>query len=76
MPRLRISSGALAFRRRFFPDAVDAEWNDWRWQMRNRIKDLPTLARIVQLSDDARGQHSSVTAARSRSASAPITRAC
>jgi lysine 2,3-aminomutase len=54
VPRLRISSGALAFRRRFFPDAVDAEWNDWRWQMRNRIKDLPTLARIVRLSDDER----------------------
>jgi lysine 2,3-aminomutase len=55
VPRLRISSPALAFRRRFFPDAVDAEWNDWRWQMRNRIKDLPTLARIVRLSDDERG---------------------
>ncbi|HUR32348.1 MAG TPA: KamA family radical SAM protein [Vicinamibacterales bacterium] len=54
IPRLRISPGSLAFRRRFFPDATDAEWNDWRWQMRNRIKDLPGLARIVQLSEDER----------------------
>jgi lysine 2,3-aminomutase len=46
---------AQAFRRRFFPDATDREWNDWRWQLRNRIRDLDKLERIVTLSDDERG---------------------
>lgn len=49
-----------AFRRRFFPDATSAEWNDWRWQLRNRIKTLAHLEKIFQLSDDERaavGRH-------------------
>ncbi len=43
-----------AFRRRYFPDATTVEWNDWRWQLRNRIKSLAHLERIFQLSDDER----------------------
>jgi len=29
-------------------NASDAEWNDWRWQMRHRISDVETLERYVQ----------------------------
>ena len=29
-----------------------AEWNDWRWQMRTRIRTLDELARIFTLSED------------------------
>lgn len=54
VPRLRISERSRAFRRRFFPAATDRDWNDWRWQVRNRIRDLPTLVRILNLSDDER----------------------
>jgi lysine 2,3-aminomutase len=46
---------AREFRRRFFPEATEREWNDWRWQLRNRIRDLDKLERIVALSDDERG---------------------
>ncbi len=42
------------FRARCFAQATDAEWNDWRWQLRNRIKDLNGLARAFQLSEDER----------------------
>ena len=42
------------FMRRHFPDATAAEWNDWRWQLRNRIKSLDALERIVTLSEDER----------------------
>ncbi len=49
-----ISERSRAFRDRFFPEATDAEWNDWRWQVRHRIKDSAELERIVQLSDDER----------------------
>jgi lysine 2,3-aminomutase len=52
--RLVISARAHAFRKRFFPTAQAHDWNDWRWQLRHRIKDLDTLARILCLSDDER----------------------
>ncbi len=40
-----------AFRRSFFPEVTDQEWNDWRWQSRNRIRTLGQLERILELSD-------------------------
>lgn len=46
------SERSRAFRRKFFPDATAADWNDWRWQFRHRIRDLGTLARFIRLSDD------------------------
>ena len=49
-----ISPRARAFRKRFFPTTSAQEWNDWRWQLRHRIKDGETLARIMRLSDDER----------------------
>src|SRR5262245_2954069 len=52
--RLVISARAQTFRKRFFPTASAHDWNDWRWQLRHRIKDLDTLARIIRLSDDER----------------------
>jgi lysine 2,3-aminomutase len=52
--RLVISARAHAFRKRFFPTVQAHDWNDWRWQLRHRIKDLGTLARILRLSDDER----------------------
>jgi lysine 2,3-aminomutase len=30
----------------------DSEWNDWKWQLRNRIRSLSDLERIINLSDD------------------------
>ncbi|MGE0212763.1 MAG: KamA family radical SAM protein [Parvibaculaceae bacterium] len=42
------------FRKRFFPDATTAEWNDWRWQARNRIRSLEMLERVFDLSEDER----------------------
>ena len=55
--RFPISAAADAFRKRFYPDVSVAEWNDWRWQVRHRIKDLKDLSRIIRLSDD---EHSAV----------------
>ncbi|MBX3315593.1 MAG: KamA family radical SAM protein [Phycisphaeraceae bacterium] len=42
------------FRARVFPDATDAQWNDWKWQLRMRIRDLETLQRAFTLSTDER----------------------
>jgi len=50
--RFPINPAAQAFKKRFFPDASLAEWNDWRWQLRARVKTLQDLARIIRLSED------------------------
>ncbi|MEZ5891874.1 MAG: KamA family radical SAM protein [Parvularculaceae bacterium] len=54
MAAFPFSDRSRAFRDRFFPEASDADWLDWRWQVRNRIKSLETLERIFALSDDER----------------------
>mgnify|MGYP001183196686 CR=1 FL=1 len=33
---------------------LPAEWNDWRWQMRNAVRSLEQLERAVPLTDDER----------------------
>ena len=49
-----ISDAARAIRAKCWPDATDAQWNDWKWQLRNRIKDLPGLERAFTLTDEER----------------------
>ncbi|MEX0695775.1 MAG: KamA family radical SAM protein [Rhodospirillales bacterium] len=53
-PFFPVGDEATAFRRRFFPNSSLSEWNDWRWQLRNRIKSLAELERIFVLSDGER----------------------
>lgn len=31
-------------------DVEEDEWNDWRWQLRNRIMDLDTLKKVINLT--------------------------
>lgn len=50
--RFPIGQASRAFYRRFWPGTGPAEWNDWRWQMRARIRTLDELARIFRLSED------------------------
>lgn len=54
--RLSCLSGpaAKAFRLRHFPDVSPATWNDWRWQMRARIRSIGELERIFTLSAEER----------------------
>jgi lysine 2,3-aminomutase len=49
-----IGEQADAFRREFYPEATLSDWNDWRWQLRNRIRDREGVERIFVLSDDER----------------------
>lgn len=49
-----IGNVAEQFRRRFFPAASALEWSDWRWQVRNRIRNLAELERVFVLSDSER----------------------
>src|SRR5690242_20193328 len=49
-----VNRDTRAFYRRFYPETSTAEWNDWRWQMRTRIRTLSELERIFALSSDER----------------------
>lgn len=53
-PRIQavVSARSDEFRRRHFPAARRSEWNDWRWQLQNRVRDLKRLVQIVRLSAD------------------------
>jgi len=52
VPRLTISPRSDAFRRRFYPQATTRDWNDWRWQNRNRVRTLADLARMIRMTED------------------------
>ncbi len=40
------------FRNHFYPGITESEWDDWRWQLRNRIRDQDGLERIFVLTED------------------------
>ncbi len=46
----RSSPPTQAFRQRFFADVTDAQWDDWRWQARHRIRTPEQFAHMLQLS--------------------------
>ena len=50
----RTSPPTRAFRKRFFPTVSDREWNDWHWQIANRIKRLDQAEIMLHLSSDER----------------------
>jgi lysine 2,3-aminomutase len=52
--RFPASKRSHAFLREIFPDAGMDSWNDWRWQVRHRIRSLPELERVFDLSEDER----------------------
>jgi lysine 2,3-aminomutase len=54
VPRFPQGPGARAFARQFYPEATRAEWDDWRWQLRRRIRSLAELERIFDLSPGER----------------------
>ena len=34
-----------------FQDVTEELWNDWRWQLRNTIRDVKTLEKVIDLTD-------------------------
>ncbi len=53
-PRFSISPRSRAFLKRFYPNATTDDWNSWKWQVRNRIRRLEDLERILRLTADER----------------------
>jgi lysine 2,3-aminomutase len=50
--RFPISRESRRFLQQYFPEASADDWNDWRWQSRNRLRTLAKLSQIFRLSDD------------------------
>lgn len=43
-------------RAKYFPNVTDEEWNDWTWQVRNRIETAEDLEKYVKLTaEEERG---------------------
>ncbi len=40
----------------YFPDVTDLEWNDWHWQVRNRITKAEDLKKYLNLTDNETGE--------------------
>jgi len=36
---------------KYFPNVTDEEWNDWHWQVRNRITTIDDLKKYIKLTD-------------------------
>ena len=39
-------------RKELFPNVTDEQWNDWHWQVRNRIETLEELKKYVKLTEN------------------------
>jgi lysine 2,3-aminomutase len=37
-------------RKEYFPNVTDEQWNDWKWQVRNRIETLEDLKKYINLT--------------------------
>ena len=37
-------------RKQLFPDVTDEQWNDWKWQVKNRIETLEDLKKYISLT--------------------------
>ncbi len=48
--RFVIGATSNEFRKRHFAGVKAAEWNDWRWQNRNRVRSLEQLERMIDVT--------------------------
>ena len=39
-------------RKELFPNVSDADWNDWKWQVRNRVETLDELKKYINLTPE------------------------
>ena len=45
---------AVSRRAAIYEDVPDEKWNDWRWQLSNRVNDLADIERILNLTSEER----------------------
>jgi len=50
-PPLICSEQSQIFKKKFYPNSTQEEWNDWKWQIRNSITSYDDLTRIFGSGD-------------------------
>ena len=43
---------AVSRRAAIWEDVSDERWNDWRWQLSNRVSTVEEIGRVLNLTDD------------------------
>lgn len=52
--RFPASETSREFLKKHYPQATLNDWNDWKWQVRNRIRRLETVESMLDLTEDER----------------------
>lgn len=52
---MKFNEDYLKRRYEYFKDVTDEEWNDWHWQVRNRIQTVEELKKYIQLTEEEEG---------------------
>jgi lysine 2,3-aminomutase len=52
--RATVSERSRQFLRKHYPGISIHDWNDWKWQVRNRIRRLDALEKVIDLTADER----------------------
>jgi len=48
---ITIGANTREFINKFYPEIIDEKWNDWHWQVANRIRTLEKLQQMIDLSE-------------------------
>lgn len=43
---------AETFRKLFYPDVVENEWNNWKWQLKNKVQTIDQLSKFLKLTPE------------------------
>ena len=41
---------------KYFPNVSDEDWNDWHWQVRNRLRFVEDLSKYLELTEEEKTQ--------------------
>lgn len=52
---LKINTEYLNRRQQYFPNVSDEQWDDWKWQVKNRVKSLDELKQYIDLTKEEEG---------------------
>jgi lysine 2,3-aminomutase len=53
---VKLYTNHLERRHTYFPNITDEQWNDWHWQVKNRIKSVDDLRKFMLFSDEEETQ--------------------
>ncbi len=49
--KLSLNDRYLQRKNKYFPNVSETDWNDWKWQTRNRVRDVETLKQYIELTE-------------------------